>query len=59
MLDTLPAETYGLKLIEKLVHELLTKKSKDVKKDFIFAHSDNLSLFLTLRHTYLSKKYKD
>ena len=60
LLSNLPAETHGVKVIEKLVAELLVgKKSASGLKDYRFSHSDHLSLFLSLRHTFLSPKYKD
>lgn len=48
-------------MLEKVVAELLVEKRKQASeiKDFVFEHSDNLSLFLTLRHTFFSQKYKD
>ena len=58
LLDSVQAETYGVKILEKIVAELLNTKSTSLQET-IFAHSDNLSLFLSLRHTYLSSKYKD
>ena len=56
----MPAEPHGLKLIEKVVAELVlvNKKGTDLK-DFLFEHSDNLSLYLTLRHAFLSPRFKN
>jgi len=56
-LTNVPAETHGVKIIEKIVAELLVSGGN--MKDKLFAHSDNLSLFFNLRHIYLSAKYKD
>lgn len=59
LLLNVPAETHGVKIIEKVVAELLLSEKNKNLKDSVFAHSDNLSLFLSLRHIYLSAKYKD
>jgi hypothetical protein len=58
MLTTLPAESHGIKLMEKIVAELIVASKKPVK-EFVFEHSDNLSLFLTMRHSFLSARYQD
>jgi len=52
-----PAETHGVRIIEKVVAELLVSGGN--LKETLFTHSDNLSLFLSLRHVYLSAKYRD
>ena len=57
LLTNVPAETHGVKIIEKVVAELLVSGGN--LKETLFAHSDNLSLFLSLRHVYLSAKYRD
>ena len=57
LLNTLQAESHGIKLIEKIVAELVIAGKKPVK-EFVFEHSDNLSLFLTVRHAYLTPKYQ-
>ena len=44
--------------MEKIVAELLVQEEKPVK-DFVFEHSDNMSLYLSLRHAYLSPRYQD
>ena len=58
LLTNVPAETHGVKIIEKIVAELLIAGNTNLKES-LFTHSDNLSLFLSLRHVYLSPKYKD
>ena len=45
------SETQGFKVLEQLLTQLIPTEA-DLKL-FIFAHSDNLSLFLTLKHAYL------
>ena len=57
----MPAETHGAKVFEKLVAVLLVanKKPDGTLQDFLFAHLDNLSLFLSLKHLYFSSKIKD
>lgn len=61
LLARLP-ESHGVKLMEKILAEIILEH-KDKKgfsmQNFIFEHSDNLSLYLTVRHAYLSPKYKD
>ena len=49
------------KIMEKIVAELIVAESKQTSiKEFVYAHSDNLSLFLSLRHIFLgSPKLKD
>ncbi len=61
LLQNLPEAGQGIKLLEKIVAELLiaNKKQGGDIKDYIFEHSDNLSLYLSLRHIYISPKYKD
>ena len=42
----------GAKVLERIVSEIL---GKDDFKTFIFKHSDNLSLFLTMRGVYMER----
>jgi len=58
MLNVLPAESHGIKMMEIIVDKLVVKEKKAVK-EFVFEHSDNMSLYLSLRHAYLSPKYQD
>ena len=66
LLNSVQSPSLSLKVMEKIVAELLLNNTSDSNskkpiKEFIFEHSDNLSLFLTLRHAYLGNpsKYQD
>ena len=51
MLGKFGSDPQGTKVLEQLATKLVSTEAD--LKTFIFAHSDNLSLFLTLRHAYL------
>ena len=59
LLHQVQSEPQGIKVLEKIVAELLVSKSGSSLTDSIFEHSDNLSLFLSLRHTFLQTAFKD
>ena len=60
LITNLPVESHAVKVLEKLVTELLTvKKEQGDLRSHVFAHSDNLSLFLTLRQIFTSPQFKD
>lgn len=58
MLTTIQVQAQAVKVMEKIVAELLLASKKPLR-EFVFEHSDNLSLFLCLRHTYFRGKFQD
>ena len=61
LIQSLPLESHGTKVFEKVVAELLiANKNKDGQlQDFLFAHMDNLCLFFTLKHLYINSKIRE
>lgn len=53
MLSKAGSEAQGARVLEQLMAKLVPEETNF--KQYIFQHSDNLSLFLTLRHAYLEK----
>ena len=52
MLVKAQSEAQGVKLLEELMDKLVNTENL---QNFLFTHSDNLSLFFTLRHAYLER----
>lgn len=60
LIQKLPVETHGAKVLEKIVSELLVQASDGGKvKDYALQHSDNLSLYLVLKHLYQGSKLRE